>query len=133
LSNNLCNHEQKIEIQVDFENNYIDFSDLPDHKNVNANHLTTYLLKEPYVFTFNIDKTSSITIETLELISSLNEYHWRRPIESDSFIGKKMRNAKLYWIVVYLCENCLSVFLNANYSAQFFLSFSAFAYNDLIR
>jgi len=52
----------------------MDFSDLPEHKNVNANLLSTNLLKEPYVFTFNLDTTSSITIETLEEISSLNDY-----------------------------------------------------------
>jgi len=52
----------------------MDFSDFPDHKNVNANHLTSNLLNEPYVFTFNIDRASSITIETVEELSSLDEY-----------------------------------------------------------
>jgi len=74
LSSNISFTDQKIEIRVDFEKNYMDFSDFPDHKNVNANLLTSNLLKEPYVFTFNLDKTSSITIETIEEISSLDEY-----------------------------------------------------------
>lgn len=74
LSSNNNFTDQKIVIQVDFEKNYMDFSDFPDHKNVNANLLTSNLLKEPYVFTFNLDKTSSITIESIEEISSLDEY-----------------------------------------------------------
>jgi len=53
----------------------MDFSDFPDHKNVNANLLTSKFLNEPYVFAFNLDTTSSITIETIEEISYLNEYY----------------------------------------------------------
>jgi len=52
----------------------MDFSDYPDHKNVNANNLTSNLLKEPYVFAFNLDRTTSITIKTIEELILLDEY-----------------------------------------------------------
>ncbi len=43
----------KVEVRIDFENNYLDFTDYPDHKNINANHQHfKFYSKEPYVIAF---------------------------------------------------------------------------------
>jgi len=53
-----------IEVRVDFEANYMDFSDYPDQRNVNANHLTNrFTNDEPYLFAFTFCSPNQITLE----------------------------------------------------------------------
>ena len=64
-----------IEARVDFEANYMDFSDYPDQKNVNANHLTSkFTNDEPYLFAFAFWSPNQITLEKFEDLSFFEKY-----------------------------------------------------------
>jgi len=65
----------KIEIRVDFEEHYIDFSDYPDKKNVNASLIENkFLNNEPYVFAFAFRSPNKLTLERFEEVSSIEKY-----------------------------------------------------------
>ena len=54
----------QIEMRIDFEENYVDFSDFPANKNINANHLhNKFSIKGPYVLAIAFYNTNQITIE----------------------------------------------------------------------
>jgi len=65
----------KIEIRVDFQENYIDFSDYPDKKNVNASLFENkFLHNEPYVFAFAFRSANKLTLERFEELFSIEKY-----------------------------------------------------------
>jgi len=54
----------KIEMRIDFEENYVDFSDFPEKNHINANHLESkFSMSGPYVLAFAFYDSNQITIE----------------------------------------------------------------------
>ena len=60
-------------MRIDFAENYVDFADYPDCKNINANHQDNkFSSNEPYVLAFALYQSNQITLEMLEETSFID-------------------------------------------------------------
>ena len=58
-------------MKVDFKSNYVDFSDYPNHNNINANHTHHRLIPGPYVFAFTFYHPMQIYLGKYSILETI--------------------------------------------------------------
>ncbi|KAL4504375.1 hypothetical protein ABPG72_009821 [Tetrahymena utriculariae] len=65
--------DMQVEMRINFDDNYVDFYDYPDIKNINANHENNKFFDGDYVIAFAFCQYQSIVIESLQELSCLED------------------------------------------------------------